>query len=257
MSLKVSSESKALFEILEWALKSDSSIHSYPGIISITNTIDALLTNFWLRIRSSDALVFKQIILLKELEPALLFFQNRKTPPKLMLDGGGNIGLSSRYMLAYFPGLFSLIVEPHEGNADMIRKNLPDNRYRLIQQAIWFENGIVYPDIEKNKVNSEWGFSFHASDIQKIDKGIVARSIKDILENSDIKNLDYLKLDIEGAEEVIFKKDLSLSEVLEKVCCISVEAHSLEFEKDLITILKKSGFRVKKSGELVFGFRDE
>lgn len=257
LELRVTAESKSFLEILEWAFKSDSSIHAYPHFISIENIIDVLSPNFWIRKKSSDAQVFKQIILLKELEPALVFFQNGKSPPKLMLDGGGNIGLSSRYMLAHFPGLISIVVEPHTGNADLIRKNLPDNRYLLIQQAIWFENGFVFPDVEKNKVNSEWGFSVQASDTQNTEKGIIASSIKDILEKNGFERLDYLKLDIEGAEEFIFKQDLSLPGILEKVSCISVEPHTVEFEKDLTAILMKSGFRVDKSGELVFGFRDE
>ncbi|MDP3200383.1 MAG: FkbM family methyltransferase [Algoriphagus sp.] len=257
--LKVTREAKSVIEILEWAFKSKTSIKSVSGIIQIVNKTDNLSLDFFLRIRSSDALVFKQIILLKELEPAFLYFKNKNVSPKLMLDGGGNIGFSSRYMLALFPDLKSLIIEPNKGNAEMIRKNLPQNRYSLLEQAIWFENGIVFPDQEKNKGESEWGFSVHASKVQEEDEegGIKANTIESILENCGFGIPDYLKLDIEGAEEVVFKRDLNLFSILKKVSCFSVEAHSCEFEVELKFILRELGFRVEKSGELIFGFRDE
>lgn len=258
--LRVTREIKSVIEIVEWAYKSKTNIKSGSGILQFSDKADSLSSDFFLRVRSSDALVFKQIILMKELEPAFLYFKNKNIFPKLMLDGGGNVGFSSRYMLALFPDLQSLIIEPNKENAEMIRKNLPPNRYYLLEQAIWFETGIVFPDKEKNKSESDWGFSVHASPAQEEEDwecGIKANTIRSILEYHGSGIPEYLKLDIEGAEEVVFKKDLNLFSILEKVSCVSVEAHSDEFEIELKFILKELGFRVEKSGELIFGFRDE
>ena len=63
-----------------------------------------------------------------------------------------------------------------------------------------------------------------------------------------------MKLDIEGAEVDIFKKDFSLASCLRGTTRIAIEVHE-DIDKSVAKGLEQYGFQVFERGETLYGIR--
>ena len=155
-----------------------------------------------------------------------------------ILDCGANIGLSVIYFKQKFPTSAVIAFEPDPDIYKVLKKNI--NEYHLvnvnpIEAAVWSSNGKI--DFQK-----EGGFS--GSVVNHWDTGnlISVRTI-DLREFIDRK-IDFLKIDIEGAEFEVVK---GIQDKLSFVRNIFIEYHSNVNESqtlhDLLAILQRNGFR--------------
>lgn len=245
-----SHELKSLFKIIDWSIKSGFDLGFEKGLLRMDWISNNVIYPVYLRPYSSDPQVFKQIIIDRELEPIVHFFHEKVIKPLQMIDGGGNIGLATLFIYTHFPGLKCHIIEPNAWNVEVLKRNLPGEFIHLDPKALWSKEGWVYPLNE----SSEWGFSVGSLKTSTGSKAIPAITLSGLLEQYKESRIDYLKLDIEGAEEELFYMDLLLPDLLKNVRCISVEPHSVEFESFLQGYLEALGFKVIKAGELVIAF---
>lgn len=239
---------KASLELLEWSLKNNISISSTKKFLIIHEFPGFGIGSFTFRPFSSDSLVVRQHFFGKELAPIVSYFNSKLTSPKFMIDAGGNIGASACFMHWNFPELRSLVLEPSVSNLNVAKINLAQENSILLDKALWWRSEILNFD----ESNIAW-----ARKVSKISSGKKVQSValSEILELEEFSNPDYIKIDIEGAEEEVFEKDIRLGDLLHSVACISVEPHS---EKGRILIeskLSSWGYRVEYSGELIIGFR--
>ncbi len=239
---------KASLELLEFSLKNNISISRTKKYLILHELPGFGIRSFTFRPFSSDSLVVRQHFFGKELAPILSYFNSQLTPPKLMIDAGGNIGASACFMHWNFPELSSLVLEPSASNLRVAKINLEQENSILWDKALWWRSEIL---------NFDEGRSAWARKVNKTSSGKMVQSValSEILEMEEFSNPDYIKIDIEGAEEEVFEKDIRLGELLNSVACISVEPHS---EKGRILIeskLSSWGYRVEYSGELIIGFR--
>lgn len=242
---------KDLFKLIDWSLKTQNKIIKESNLIVVDWKIKSgAFKRIFLRPYSSDPQVFNQHIIEGELLPIVSYFEKFQITPKLMIDGGGNIGLATLFILAYFPNVKSYVFEPNRSNFEMLNRNLTSDKVILEQRALWFEDGWVYPKDD----SSEWGFSVGKNQISPSSKPLPAVSLFNILEKWNHEEIDYLKLDIEGAEEEIFYHHEKIFQKLKRIRCISVEPHSREFEYYLMDKLEEIEFKVVKQGELLIGF---
>ncbi|HYJ38747.1 MAG TPA: FkbM family methyltransferase [Chitinophagaceae bacterium] len=117
-------------------------------------------------------------------------------PSPYILDCGANIGLSLLYLKELSPSARITAFEPDESNYALLEKNTGDlKNIILLKKAVWKENGTIQ-------------FASEGSLSSKIvtEPGSTAISIPAIrLRDYLTETVDFLKLDIEGAEYEVLK----------------------------------------------------
>jgi FkbM family methyltransferase len=171
---------------------------------------------FSVRLGTSDAYVFEEVFLGDTFD---LSFLNLN--PKLIIDGGANIGLTSAYFAYTYPKSKVYAIEPEKSNYKMLLRNTRafDNIVP-IQGALWNKNGTVQiknPDAEKV------GFRVNDCQTGRATQTVEALTVDKLLERAKAETIDILKLDVEGAEIEIF--DTDYESWLEKTKIIIIELH--------------------------------
>jgi FkbM family methyltransferase len=157
-------------------------------------------------------------------------------PSPRILDLGSNIGLSVLFFKSLYPEAKITGYEADPVIYKYLTKNVFGNGYtdvRLIDKAIWHENTTL-------------DFSSEGADAGRvdIDSGNVKVEAIDILEILKEQEFDYLKMDIEGAEEYVLPR---CRELLSNLKFIFIEYHSRVNKEqnlnEILSILKDAGFR--------------
>lgn len=154
--------------------------------------------------------------------------------PKI-IDGGGFIGISALYFLWKYPGSRVTIFEPSKEALPYLRKNIEMNHFEA--RAAIIEKGL-------SDKEGEAPFASSASDAGKIsEKGNTAISVTR-LSNFITEKVDFVKLNIEGAElNVLRDLDKNNKFLFIDQFCIEWHsfAHSPQNLDELLAILKKNG----------------
>lgn len=239
---------KSSLILLEWTQRNNAKLSKKKEVVLIEGLPNFQGKPFAFRPFTTDSLVLRQHFFHRELGPVVDYFKTRKVIPKLMIDAGGNIGTSACFMHGHFPSLKSLVLEPSNSNCKVARFNLGDENSVIMEKALWWRNEVLNFD----ETRSAWAMRVSNTSSGKKVSGI---ALSEILQMEEFSSPDYIKIDIEGAEEEVFEKDYLLDNLLHSVACVSVEPHS-ERGKILIEIkLKSWGYRIEYSGELIIGFR--
>jgi FkbM family methyltransferase len=171
---------------------------------------------------------------------------------RYILDAGANIGLTSLLMLDRNPTCQIISVEPDPHNCEVASINLAPygERCRLIQGAIWSDSKPLVLSRGTFRDGNYWATqTLPASGAQEAT--VPSYTVGEI--TKDFPSIDYLKMDIEGAELNVFRDgDLSF---LEKTKICAVETHDDDCYKALTVALEKYGFKIEQRGEVTFGIR--
>ncbi len=164
-----------------------------------------------------------------------------------IIDCGANIGLSIIYMKRQYPNARIIAFEPDETNYLLLSKNITSFNYKdviLKKEAVWVEDTILQ-------------FSSNASMSSKInnccldDNSIAVKAIR--LKNLITEKVDFLKIDIEGAEYAILR---DIAERLYFVKNLFIEYHGTFNQNNelikVLDIINKQGFSfyIKEAAEL-------
>jgi FkbM family methyltransferase len=169
--------------------------------------------------RSTDTTVLYEILVTEEysLAPVL-------DSPKVVVDGGANIGMASAYFLNRYPSTRVISVEPFQAAAALCRKNLEPygQRATVVQGAIWPVEGSVCldPMEEDTRNRVRPSNSGEAASVQ----AVTMKSLVTLAGGS----VDLLKLDVEGSEREIF--GTGAAEWLPEVRNILIELHGPDCE---------------------------
>lgn len=163
-----------------------------------------------------------------------------------IIDCGANIGLSVIYMKRQYPNARIIAFEPDETNFHLLRENIKSFGYSnvsLHKEAVWIENTSLH-------------FSNEGSMSSKIEMDntintveVKAVRLKDFL----IHEIDFLKIDIEGAEYKV------LNDIADKLYLVKnmfVEYHGTFAQNGelttMIALITKSGFNyyIKEAASL-------
>jgi len=135
-----------------------------------------------------------------------------------ILDLGSNIGTTIAHMAVVFPEAQILGVELDGENAELCQQNIApwSDRCTVLHAAIWSTDGTVRYRLEPRR---EYGARVVTGtpDLQSV----TAISLNSIVARLG-RNVDYLKMDIEGVEGEILGKN---NEWAEQVRVIAVEVH--------------------------------
>jgi FkbM family methyltransferase len=156
------------------------------------------------------------------------------------IDGGANIGLASIYLKLHFPDAEIIAFEPDSKVADALKKNLTEefkfNDIQIIQKGLWDEE----KELSFYSEGADGGRVKTADDSENIVR-ISTVKLSDYIQ----KDVDFLKLDIEGAEYNVLKE---IEPKLHLVSKLFIEYHSFVNQEqnlaEIITILKRNGYRL-------------
>jgi FkbM family methyltransferase len=165
--------------------------------------------------------------------------------PQCIVDLGANVGYTSAYFAAKYPAARILSVEMDDENVGLARRNLHSfgDRCTVVHAAVWCEDtSLEYAGEE------EQGFRVTAllhSPVSSRGR-VLARSINGLLEEHGIDVVDYLKMDIEGAEKMVLGSHL---EWTDRVRAMKVELHPPATYETCSRTLEARGFTCRPDGE--------
>ncbi len=164
-------------------------------------------------------------------------FQTENSQP-IIYDCGSNVGTSVLYLKQLYPTSIIHAFEPDPAVFEFLQSNIEGNKIEgvvLHKAAAWTENTTLH-------------FSSEGADGGKVDSknkssiSVQAIDLKSLLEKE--QQVDFLKMDIEGAEYEVFNH---CQDALSKVQNIFVECHSYNASSQeiasILDILNKKGFR--------------
>jgi FkbM family methyltransferase len=157
--------------------------------ISLAATADGLRVSFtaWTYI---DILVAREIFLDRDYRvPGDL-------EPRTIVDLGANTGISVRFLRALYPSAEIVAAEPDPANFERLEANTSgDQSTRLVKAAVGLESGrtTFYPEKDGWTSSLEPRPDSHAIDVDLV-------TVTDLLGQIGARQVDLLKVDIEGAE---------------------------------------------------------
>ena len=135
-----------------------------------------------------------------------------------IIDCGAHIGLSVIYLKTKFPNADIIAFEPDKTNFELLQKNVSSfkiDKVDLKNEAVWKENAILNFSSEGNmssKINEETTTPTNST------TSIKAVRLFDVID----KKVDFLKLDVEGAEYEIL---VDIESKLNQVSFMFIEYH--------------------------------
>ncbi|MGN6373396.1 MAG: FkbM family methyltransferase [Solirubrobacteraceae bacterium] len=150
-------------------------------------------------------------------------------------DLGANVGLTMAHMATLFPRARIVGVELDAGNAALCRKNIAawGNRCELIHAGVWHSDGTVEYIRDPGRAQSCHIGSGQTS------ASAPAISLNTLLARTGARRVDYVKMDIEGAEAQVLKQ---ATEWAQQVRSIKVEIHDGYTVKQCVEDLQRLGF---------------
>lgn len=154
-----------------------------------------------------------------------------------ILDCGAHIGLSVIYLKSICPSAHIVCFEPDAKNFELLQKNIASHQLKNIDaknEAVWNENTSLH-FIQEGNMGSKIGDDTSGNTVT-----VKATRLKDYIS----QNIDFLKLDIEGAEYNVLK---DIANNLGYVSNMFIEYHG-NFEQnsellEIFEIISKAEFK--------------
>jgi FkbM family methyltransferase len=170
---------------------------------------------FRLRPQRADGISFREIFLRRLYDLSL----PQTIQPKVIIDGGANIGMTSIFFANRYPNARIISVEPDENNFTVLADNVrPYPQITPVKSAIWHKKEQIHV-VDK-------GYGDRGFMIEKNAPGttvLEAMSLPDLLQAHGITQIDILKLDIEGSEKEVFSQNYE--SWLPYTRCLIIELH--------------------------------
>jgi FkbM family methyltransferase len=170
-------------------------------------------------------------------------FEDSKKANPLIIDCGSNIGLSIIYFKKLFQDAQIIAFEADPNNYSILNQNITSNNLTnitLYEKAVWISNGLISFD-------SSGSEDSHISIVEneKESKGMEVEAIDFSSFLEEYPEIDFLKMDIEGAEYPVLKKSASQ---LKKIKKMFIEYHGKVDDifklYELLEIFRANGFMV-------------
>ncbi|MDZ7360175.1 MAG: FkbM family methyltransferase [candidate division KSB1 bacterium] len=201
------------------------------------------------RTRSSDRQVFGQIFIDREYGGL-----DHLRQPRFILDCGANVGYAAAFFLTQFPRANVLAVEPDERNFAVLQRNLAPygNRAQALLSAVWSHQTGLKVCRGQYGDGQEWATQVRPC-LEGEGPDVVAADIGALLSSSGFDRIDILKMDVEGAEAVVFSSNYE--SWIDKVDCFMIELHDERCRQAFFHALEGRAFTFSRSGELTVAQR--
>ena len=165
-------------------------------------------------------------------------FESNKSHP-VILDCGANIGISTIYFKTIYPNAIVHAFEPDANLFEILSKNIHTNGFKQVelhQAAIWTEHTTLSFDNKGSEAS-------HIDTTGQSTNKVEAKKLASILANLDA--VDFLKMDIEGAEYEVVK---DCAPYLHKIENFFLEYHGKATDthklNELLKLVETAGFKV-------------
>ena len=173
----------------------------------------------------------------------------------VVVDIGANVGIFSTFATSVAENVKVFAYEPSPDNFKYLEKNVVQNN---LQKKIKVLNLAVSDRKEKVKLFTHslgsGGHSIYEKVVVSDDHSYVevpATTLKEIFVENNLKKIDFLKMDCEGAEyNILFKAP---KECLKKISRMAVECHDVGTynQKHMKDFLLENGFEVKEFSDII------
>ena len=155
--------------------------------------------------------------------------------PRWMIDAGAYIGDTSAYFLSRFKQLKIIALEPSQPTYEAAKANLAPygNRVELLNQGLAGKAG----RLRFSGANTGASLSDDGNEID-------CTSVLELISRFKLDRIDILKMDIEGAEEGIFKTDVDTW--LPHVDNVLIELHGPDCERVVLGALRDANFAIRQ-----------
>ena len=203
-------------------------------------------------------------------------FKNKQPGSMTIVDVGANIGIVTQYMRPFARKLYA--IEPSSEHFEALAKNKEFNDWdnvEIFKVAIADKDGEMNfaQNTQNRTMNSLMVSNHHDRDTDKLilydgisNKPMVSvrgydiktkvptKSIDHFFEENKIDQVDFMKFDVEGAEDLILRSE-GFKKIAEKIKAIEVEFHFPTW-KELVAYMIGLGFTAKqyKSSAIVLLF---
>ncbi len=205
-------------------------------------TIGGKPTPIVVRPRSGDLFILYEVLAFESynLDPRLVDPARVTT----IVDCGANIGMTALYFAAKYPRARIISVEPDPENFKLLRQNTAaEPRIEAVQAAM--VGSPTREPVFLSQDQPSWGNVLTQERAGTGQIEVPAVTLNELCERFAIETIDILKVDIEGAEEAMFRR----ATWLDKVRFIVIELHGYyqidRFRQDV----EPAGFTVEPPGE--------
>jgi FkbM family methyltransferase len=201
-----------------------------------------------LRKGTSDFEVFRDIFLSRQYRSLC------KGDPRTLIDAGANIGLTSLYFLHRYPKVRVIALEPDPENYEVAKQNLQPFKHRceLLNAALWSHDTTLAVQRGKFRDGRHWASQVTpACNDSKV--VVPAYSVPTLMSRYRIETLDILKIDIEGAERIVFDGETPF---LRRTTICAVECHDAAASAIFHRAALANGCTVSRDGEITIASRN-
>lgn len=208
--------------------------------------------------------IYKEIYLEKIYDDV---FKNRQPESMTILDVGANIGVVTQFMQPFAKKLYA--IEPSSEHFEALAKNKDYNEWDNVEVfhiAVADQNGetelLKKPDnrtmnsIVLGKKNPDGSLVFPSRTRHPYAEPEIVKTMRldTFLHENNIETVDFMKLDVEGAEEMILKSE-GFKKVASRFKSIEIEFHFPDWP-NLVVYMTGLGFTAKqyKCSAVVFLF---
>lgn len=208
----------------------------------------------YLRIGSSDPIPYDQVFIQSEYYPLLSLIEKNKDMGDIryIMDAGGNIGLTTLYLKQYFPAAKILIIEPDERNYYQIQKNISVNKLagvNPVKAGIWSHDAYLSINHPEGLMNQTALMVAESS----TPTGLKGVSVNSVADSNSFPEIDILKMDIEGTEEILFNDPVFRQTLIKRVRYLALEIHDRAKNAPLIhRFFTENGFAFNEISETTF-----
>jgi FkbM family methyltransferase len=206
------------------------------------------------RAGTSDLEVFEHVFLQREYQCV-----DSCSHVQLIIDCGANVGYSAAYFLSRFPEARLIAVEPDRDNVALLLQNLAPwkDRVEICDAALWSHPTELVMVPEPYRDGLEWTRQVREPGPEEAG-AIRAVDIPQLLRSSGQSRISILKIDIEGAEAVVFGD--GRPEWLERVDHLVIELHDDSIfgnaTQPFMRAIADEPFEITTAGELTVCRRD-
>jgi FkbM family methyltransferase len=204
--------------------------------------------------------VFLQIFGEQEHAPVVALAKRRRGENVFILDCGANAGYASIFFRLHFPDAVITAVEPDDENFQLLEANLGglEPRVTLVHAGLWSHEAMLGCGNLGFRDGQHWGRQVYVADAGDADAR-PAVTVPQLLKRSGCDRIALLKMDIEGAEAVVFAADCS--GWLPHTDVIAIELHEDSTfgsgEEAFLRSISGQDFELERSGELTIAYRSE
>jgi FkbM family methyltransferase len=173
------------------------------------------------------------------------YYFESKTPVPVIFDVGSNIGMSIIYFKKIYPDSVIYGFEPDPRAYEALNENM--NSFKFSAEDVIISKAAAWIHNDGTSLKLAGADSSYITDRDSVNSAsekVETVRLKEILERQ--KHIDFLKIDIEGAEVTVMQ-DCASS--LKNIDRIFLEYHSFPDQSqdldNLLSILKNAGFRIQ------------